>query len=87
MDHVEPGNPKKAAFILQTDETIGMLRANESHSLLVKVIQRVASFKKGIVNIVFESSVSQTRIVQMIELVFIWLCQQGLEEKESSPEE
>ena len=82
MDHVEPGNPKKAAFILRTDETIGMLRASESHSLFVKVIQRVASFQKGIVNIVFESSVSQTRIVQMIELVFIWLCQQELEEKD-----
>ena len=50
MDHVEPGNPKKAAFILQTDETIGMLRASESHSLFIKVIQRVASFQKGTVN-------------------------------------
>ncbi|PFX20780.1 hypothetical protein AWC38_SpisGene14752 [Stylophora pistillata] len=27
VDHVEPGNPKKAAFILRTDETFGMLRA------------------------------------------------------------
>ena len=26
---------------------------------------------------------AKTRIVQMIELVFIWLCQQGLEEEES----
>ena len=58
VDHVEPGNPKKAAFILRTDETIGMLRASESHSLFVKVIQRVASFQKGTVNIVFESSSS-----------------------------
>ena len=72
MDHVEPGNPKKAAVILRTDETTGMLRASESHSLFVKVIQQVASFQKGTVNIVFESSVSQTSIVQMIELVFIW---------------
>ena len=32
-------------------------------------------------------TVSQTRIVQMIELVFMWLCQQGLEEKECSPAE
>ena len=38
VDHVEPGNPKKAAFILRTDETIGMLRASESHSLIVKVM-------------------------------------------------
>ena len=67
MDHVEPGNPKKAAVILRTDETIGMPRASESHSLLVKVIQRVASFQKGTVNIAFESSVSQKRVVQMIE--------------------
>ena len=37
VDHVEPGNPKKAAFILRTDETIGMLRASESHSLFVKL--------------------------------------------------
>ena len=57
-DHVEPGNPKKAAFILRTDETIRMLRANESHSLFVKVILRVASFQKGTVNIVLESSSS-----------------------------
>ena len=56
--YVEPGNPKKAAFILRKDETIGMLRASESHSLFVKVIQRVASFQKGTVNIVFESSSS-----------------------------
>ena len=35
-----------------------MLRASESHSLFVKVIQRVASFQKGTVNIVFESSSS-----------------------------
>ena len=32
-------------------------------------------------------TVSQTRIVHMIELVFIWLCQQALEEKECSPAE
>ena len=50
MDHVEPGNPKKAAIILRTDETIGMLRASESHSLLIKVIERVASFQKGTIN-------------------------------------
>ena len=30
-------------------------------------------------------TVSQMRIVQVIKLVFIWLCQQGLEEKECSP--
>ena len=35
-----------------------MLRASESHSLFVKVIQRVASFQKGTVNIVFKSSSS-----------------------------
>lgn len=58
VDHVEPGNLKKAAFIMRTDETFGMLRASESHSLFVKVIQRVASFQKGTVNIVFESSSS-----------------------------
>ena len=58
MDHVESGNPKKPAVILRTDETIGMLRASESHSLFIKVIQRVASFQKGTVNIMFESSSS-----------------------------
>ena len=42
MDHVEPGNPKKAAFIPLTDETIGMLTASESHSLFVKVKVRVS---------------------------------------------
>ena len=35
-----------------------MLRASESHSLFVKVIQRVASFQNGTVNIVLESSSS-----------------------------
>ena len=41
VDHVEPGNPKKAAFILRTDETIGqlhddviLLQLPESFSLL-----------------------------------------------------
>ena len=29
----------------------------------------------------------KTRIVQMIALVFMWLCQQGLEEEECSPAE
>ena len=30
VDHVEPGNPKKAAFILRTDETIGSSVPDES---------------------------------------------------------
>ena len=31
-------------------------------------------------------TVSLTRIVQMIQVVSIWLCQQGLEDKDCSPE-
>ena len=57
VDHVEPGNPKKAAFILRTDETIGML-TEVSHTRYSLVIQRVASFQKGTVNIEIESSSS-----------------------------
>ena len=53
-------NPKKAGFILRTDETIGMLRASESHSLFVKVIHVTTTAA------VKAETVSQTRIVQMI---------------------
>ena len=43
LDHVKPGNPKKAAFILRTDETIGMLRASESATLVIRLSDPASS--------------------------------------------
>ena len=40
------GNPKKAPFVLQTNEQIEVLRESESRSLYIRVIQRVPSFAK-----------------------------------------
>ena len=53
VDHIEPGNPKKAPFVLRTNDQMEMLRESESRSLFIRVIQRVSSFQKGTVNMVF----------------------------------
>ena len=54
--HSEPGNPKKALFVLRTNEQIEMFRESKSRSLFKRVIQRVPSFQNGTINILFESS-------------------------------
>ena len=56
VDYIEPGNPKKAPFVLRTNEQMAMLRESKSRSLFIRVIQRLSSFQKGTINIVFENS-------------------------------
>ena len=56
MDFVEAGSTKRAPFVLRTKEQVEMLLASESRSLLVRIIQRVTTFKKASVNIVFEKA-------------------------------
>ena len=59
MDHIEPGNTKRAPFVLQTNDQIELLRESKSRSLFIRVMNQLApSFQKGTVNIVFESSSS-----------------------------
>lgn len=46
VDFVEAGSTKRAPFVLRTKEQVKMLRASESRSLLVRIIQRVTTFKR-----------------------------------------
>ena len=56
VDFVEAGSTKRAPFVLRTKEQVEILRGSESRSLLVRIIQRVTTFKKASVNIVFEKA-------------------------------
>ena len=56
MDFIEAGNTKRTPFVLLTKEQVEMLRASQSRSIMVRITQRVATFKKGSVKIVFESA-------------------------------
>ena len=56
MHYIEPGNPKKALFVLRTNEQIEMLRESKSRSSFIRVIQRVPSFQNGTISILFERS-------------------------------
>ena len=60
VDFVEAGSTKRAPFVLRTKEQVEMLRGSESRSLLVRIIQRVTTFKKASVNIVFEKATETT---------------------------
>ena len=61
VDSVEAGSTKKAApFVLRTKKQLEIFRASESRSLLVRIIQRVTTFKKASVNIVFEKATEST---------------------------
>ena len=60
VDFVEAGSTKRAPFVLRTKEEVEMLRASESRSLLVRIIQRITTFKKASVNIVFEKATEST---------------------------
>ena len=46
-DFVELSKPERAPFVMQTNKQMQMLRASESRSFLIRVIQRVATFKKS----------------------------------------
>ena len=60
VDFVEAGSTKKAPFVLRTKKQLEIFRASESRSLLVRIIQRVTTFKKASVNIVFEKASEST---------------------------
>ena len=51
VDYIEPGQPKKAPFVLRTDDQLSMFFKSESKSILLRVIQRIVQFEKGSVNI------------------------------------
>ena len=51
VDYIEPGQPKKAPFVLRTDDKLSMFFESESKSILLRVIQRIVQFEKGSVNI------------------------------------
>ena len=51
VDYIEPGQPKKAPFVLRTDDQLSMFFKSESKSILLRVIQSIVQFEKGSVNI------------------------------------
>ena len=54
VDYIEPGQPKKAPFVLRTDDQLSMFFKSESKSILLRVIQRIVQFEKGFVSILME---------------------------------
>ncbi len=60
VDFVGAGSMKRAPFVLRRKYQVGMLWPSESRSLLVRIIQRVKTFKKASVNIVFEKATEST---------------------------
>ena len=54
VDYIEPGQPKKAPFVLRTDDQLSCFFKSESKSILLRVIQRIVQFEKGSVNILTE---------------------------------
>jgi hypothetical protein len=62
IDFVEPGNSRKASFVLRTDDQMSMFCKSGSKSLSVRIVQRVVSFERGSVNIniVLDKSVANT---------------------------
>ena len=55
VDYIEPGQPKKAPFVLRTDNQLSMFFKSESKSILLRVIQRIVQIEKGSVNILMEN--------------------------------
>ena len=58
----------------------------------VSLMNSLRRFSPALINVTStaaakEETASLTRIVQMIQVVSVWLCQQGLEDKDCSPEE
>ena len=49
VDYIEPGQLKKAPFVLSRELTINYpcVFKSESKSILLRVIQRIAQFEKG----------------------------------------
>jgi len=60
VDYIEPGQPKKAPFVL-TDGQLSMFFKSESKSILLRVIQHIVQFEKGSANILMEKMKSLVR--------------------------
>ncbi|KAK2551829.1 hypothetical protein P5673_027257 [Acropora cervicornis] len=54
VDYTEAGQPKKAPYVLRTDDQLSMFFKSESNSILLRVIQRIVQFEKSSVNILME---------------------------------
>ena len=61
VDYIEPGEPKKASFVLKTDDQLSLFFKSESESILLRVIQRIVQFEKGSVNSLMEKDKSLVR--------------------------
>ena len=61
VDYIEPGQPKKAPFVLRTDDQLSCFFKSESKSILLRVIQRIVQFEKGSVNILMKKMKSLVR--------------------------
>ena len=64
VDYIEPGQPKKAPFVLRTDDQLSMCFKSESKSILLRVIQRIVQFEKGSVNILKENDEKSCEVTQ-----------------------
>ena len=52
VDYIQPGQHKKAPFVLRTDDRLSkFFYKSESKSILLRVIQRIVQFEKGSVSI------------------------------------
>jgi len=54
VDYIEPGQPKKAPFVLRTDDQLSMFFKSESKSILLKVMQRIVQFENGSARVLME---------------------------------
>ena len=61
VDYIEPGQPKKAPFVLRTDDQLSCFFKSESKSILLRVIQRIVQFEKGSVDILMKKMKSLVR--------------------------
>jgi len=59
--YIARGQPKKAPVVLRTDDQLSMFFKSESKSILLIVVQRIAQFDKGSVNILMEKMKSLVR--------------------------
>ena len=62
VDYIEPGQPKKAPFVLRTDDQLSMFFKSEPKSILLGVIRRIVQFEKGSVNILMEKELEQLQV-------------------------
>ena len=72
VDYIEPGQPKKAPFVLRTDHQLSMFFKSESKSILLGVMQRIVQFEKGSVNILMAKD-EKSKFRSIILLVYYYI--------------